>query len=119
VSARVVMPINTNGTAIAPGQSATITSDKSRRAWTAERMFVSGAGATRGAADWTIHSIRVNGHERLKASISGAEFSTAPDGWNEVRWNCRAGGRIRMIVEYTGRKKRGIPFYASLVGALR
>lgn len=114
---RVVMPMNSNGTPIQPGQPAVITSDKSRRAWVADRLFISAVGAKRGARDWRISSVRIGGREKLKAPISGGEFSTNPDGWNEIRWRVRAGGRITMIVRYFGRKKRGIPFYASLVGA--
>lgn len=111
----VVMPMNTGTVPIKPGQVAMITSDAHKRGWIAIRLFISAAGTGGGARDWLVSSIRINGREKLKESISGSQFAVDRR-WGDVRWKVRAGRRVTMIVNYIGRRKHGAPFFAVLMG---
>lgn len=110
----VIVSMST-GVPLMKGQTAQITSAPQKHAWVAIRFLVSGVGTPRGARDWWISSIRVNGHEKLKKSISGEVFSIRKM-WSDVRWKIPAGRRVVMVVNYVGRKRLGSPFYAAIVG---
>ena len=111
---RVVMPMNT-GVPILRRQIARITSAASPHAWIATRLYVASAGTPRGAADWMLLSICVDGREKLQEPISGAIFAVG-EMWSDVGWKLRAGRRVVIDVEYVGRRRRGCPFYAAIVG---
>lgn len=100
---------------ITKGQTAQITSDAKKHAWIVERLLISGSGTPRGARDWWIRSIRVNGREKLKKSIFGDVFAIN-EVWSDVRWKIPAGRKIVMVVDYVGKKRLGCPFIAAIVG---
>lgn len=115
---RVVLPMGT-GVPIMRGQIAVITSASQKHAWVVTRLFISGSGTSGGAGDWCLRSIRVNGREKLKKPISGDLFAVGEVWtwrWSDLHWRARAGGRVVMTVEYVGRKRRGCPFFAAIVG---
>lgn len=111
---RVVVPMHAS-VPIMRGQKAVITSDALQYAWIAERLYISSAGTPGGAGDWQLSSIRINGREKLKKSISGAHFAVG-EVWSDVRWKVPAKRRVVMIVTYVGKRRRGCPFFAAIVG---
>lgn len=108
----VVVPMST--APIRKRQIATITSLARPFTWIAQQLYISSAGTRGGAADWQLHSIRVDGHEKLSAPISGAVFAVG-EVWSDVCWKVGAQRRVVMEVEYVGRRKC-CTFYASIVG---
>ena len=113
---RVVMSMST-GVTVPPGTDAVITSDALLHAWIIERLYISSVGTPGGERDWWLSSIRVDGREKLKKSISGAHF-TMDEAWSDVCWKVPAKRRVVMIVKYVGKRRRGCPFFAAFVGSL-
>jgi hypothetical protein len=112
---RVVVMSMSASVPIMRGQNAVITSDALLHAWIAERLYIS-SGTAKGAGDWQLSSIRVDGREKLKKPISGAYFAVG-EVWSDVRWKVPAKRRVVMIVTYVGKRRRGCPFFAAFTGS--
>jgi hypothetical protein len=114
---RSVMPLH-SGKALKPQEKATIRGELKRSSsFRPERVFVSGAGTSAGAADWVINDVRVDGKTQFiqDGDVPGDMFaSNAIDGFVSFQ---RCEKEIEMDVTYIGSNESGVPFYASVVGA--
>jgi len=114
---REVLPMST-GVAILPTQSAQITARPQRVAFRPERVFISSAGTTGGAADWIVNDIKIGNRSQFSQSgdIPGDMFAnTAIDGFVSFE-TAQTAMDVVMVVTYIGSNESGVPFYASIVG---
>ncbi len=114
---REVLPMST-GVAILPTQSAQITARPQRVAFRPERVFISAAGTTGGAADWIVNDIKIGNRSQFSQSgdIPGDMFATnAIDGFVSFE-TAQTAMDVVMVVTYIGSSESGVPFYASIVG---
>jgi len=114
---REVLPMST-GVAILPSQSAQITARPQRVAFRPERVFVSNAGTSGGAADWIVNDIKIGNRSQFSQSgdIPGDMFATnAIDGFVSFE-TAQTAMDVVMVVTYIGTNESGAPFYASIVG---
>jgi len=114
---REVLPMST-GVAILPSQSAQITARPQRVAFRPERVFISNAGTSGGAADWIVNDIKIGNRSQFSQSgdIPGDMFATnAIDGFVSFE-TAQTAMDVVMVVTYIGTNESGAPFYASIVG---
>jgi len=114
---REVLPMST-GVAILPTQSAQITARPQRVAFRPERVFISAAGTSGGAADWIVNDIKIGNRSQFSQSgdIPGDMFATnAIDGFVSFE-TAQTAMDVVMVVTYIGTNESGTPFYASIVG---
>jgi hypothetical protein len=114
---REVLPMST-GVAILPTQSAQITARPQRVAFRPERVFISAAGTTGGAADWIVNDIKIGNRSQFSQSgdIPGDMFATgAIDSFVSFE-TAQTAMDVVMVVTYIGSNESGVPFYASIVG---
>jgi hypothetical protein len=114
---REVLPMST-GVAILPTQSAQITARPQRVAFRPERVFISSAGTTGGAADWIVNDIKIGNRSQFSQSgdVPGDMFATnAIDGFVSFE-TAQTAMDVVMVVTYIGTNESGTPFYASIVG---
>jgi hypothetical protein len=114
---REVLPMST-GVAILPSQSAQITARPQRVAFRPERVFVSNAGTSGGAADWIVNDIKIGNRSQFSQSgdIPGDMFATnAIDGFVSFE-TAQTAMDVVMVVTYIGTNESGAAFYASIVG---
>ena len=116
-AAREVLPMST-GVAILPTQSAQITARPQRVAFRPERVFISAAGTTGGAADWIVNDIKIGNRSQFSQSgdVPGDMFATnAIDGFVSFE-TAQTAMDVVMVVTYIGTNESGVAFYASIVG---
>ncbi len=114
---REVLPMST-GVAILPTQSAQITARPQRVAFRPERVFISAAGTSGGAADWIVNDIKIGNRSQFSQSgdVPGDMFaSTAIDGFVSFE-TAQTAMDVVMVVTYIGTNESGAAFYASIVG---
>jgi hypothetical protein len=114
---REVLPMST-GVAILPSQSAQITARPQRVAFRPERVFISNAGTSGGAADWIVNDIKIGNRSQFSQSgdIPGDMFATnAIDGFVSFE-TAQTAMDVVMVVTYIGTNESGAAFYASIVG---
>ena len=112
-----VIPLST-GVAVLPSKSAMITVRAQRRAFRPQRMFVSAAGTSGGAADWIVNDIKIAGQSQFAQAgdLPGDMFATSSiDSF--VKFDvAKPLEDVQVVVTYIGTNPQGAPFYASLVG---
>jgi hypothetical protein len=116
-SGREVLPMST-GVAILPTQSAQITARPQRVAFRPERVFISAAGTSGGAADWVVNDIKIGNRSQFSQSgdVPGDMFATnAIDGFVSFE-TAQTAMDVVMVVTYIGLNESGVPFFASIVG---
>jgi len=114
---REVLPMST-GVAILPTQSAQITARPQRVAFRPERVFISAAGTSGGAADWVVNDIKIGNRSQFSQSgdVPGDMFATnAIDGFVSFE-TAQTAMDVVMVVTYIGLNESGVPFFASIVG---
>jgi len=114
---REVLPMST-GVAIQNSQSAQITARPQRVAFRPERVFISGAGTSGGAADWIVNDIKIGNRSQFSQSgdVPGDMFATnAIDGFVSFE-TAQTAMDVVMVVTYIGTNEDGAAFYASIVG---
>jgi hypothetical protein len=114
---RSVIPLH-SAKALKPLEKITLRGELKRSsAFRPERVFVSAAGTSGGAADWVINDVRVDGKTQYlqDGPMPGDMFATnAIDVFVSFQ---RCEKEIEMDVTYIGLNESGVPFYASIVGA--
>jgi len=106
------------GVAIQNSQSAQITARPQRVAFRPERVFISGAGTSGGAADWIVNDIKIGNRSQFSQSgdVPGDMFATnAIDGFVSFE-TAQTAMDVVMVVTYIGTNEDGAAFYASIVG---
>jgi hypothetical protein len=114
---REVLPMST-GVPILPTQSAQITARPQRVAFRPERVFISAAGTSGGAADWVVNDIKIGNRSQFSQSgdVPGDMFATnAIDGFVSFE-TAQTAMDVVMVVTYIGLNESGVPFFASIVG---
>ncbi len=114
---REVLPMST-GVAILPTQSAQITARPQRVAFRPERVFISAAGTSGGAADWVVNDIKIGNRSQFSQSgdVPGDMFATnAIDGFVSFE-TAQTAMDVVLVVTYIGLNESGCPFFASIVG---
>jgi hypothetical protein len=114
---REVLPMST-GVAILPTQSAQITARPQRVAFRPERVFISAAGTSGGAADWVVNDIKIGNRSQFSQSgdVPGDMFATnAIDGFVSFE-TAQTAMDVVMVVTYIGLNESGVPFFGSIVG---
>ena len=114
---REVLPMST-GVAILPTQSAQITARPQRVAFRPERVFISAAGTSGGAADWVVNDIKIGNRSQFSQSgdVPGDMFATnAIDGFVSFE-TAQTAMDVVMVVTYIGLNESGCPFFGSVVG---
>jgi hypothetical protein len=114
---REVLPMST-GVAILPTQSAQITARPQRVAFRPERVFISAAGTSGGAADWVVNDIKIGNRSQFSQSgdVPGDMFATnAIDGFVSFE-TAQTAMDVVMVVTYIGLNEYGVPFFGSIVG---
>ena len=114
---REVLPMST-GVAILPTQSAQITARPQRVAFRPERVFISAAGTSGGAADWVVNDIKIGNRSQFSQSgdVPGDMFATnAIDGFVSFE-TAQTAMDVVIVVTYIGLNESGCPFFASIVG---
>ena len=114
---REVLPMST-GVAILPTQSAQITARPQRCAFRPERVFISAAGTSGGAADWVVNDIKIGNRSQFSQSgdVPGDMFATnAIDGFVSFE-TAQTAMDVVIVVTYIGLNESGCPFFASIVG---
>lgn len=92
---------------------------RTREAFQPERLYISDAGTARGAEDWEIRQILINGTPQLDEPKPGLRFTASrPLG---LRCNVElpeipADSLVELDVAYLGTNEDGAAFYASIVG---
>ena len=106
------------GVAILPTQSAQITARPQRVAFRPERVFISAAGTSGGAADWVVNDIKIGNRSQFSQSgdVPGDMFATnAIDGFVSFE-TAQTAMDVVLVVTYIGLNESGCPFFASMVG---
>jgi hypothetical protein len=114
---REVLPMST-GVPILPTQLAQITARPQRVAFRPERVFISAAGTSGGAADWVVNDIKIGNRSQFSQSgdVPGDMFATnAIDGFVSFE-TAQTAMDVVMVVTYIGLNESGVPFFASIVG---
>ncbi len=113
---RVILPLST-GVTVKSSHSAQIEA-RPNEAFKPDRLFVSAAGTSGGAANWVINDIKIGGKSIFlqHGDIPGDMFATnAVDGFVSFR-AAEPGQTVLVIVTYIGSNESGVPFFASMVG---
>ena len=106
---REVLPMST-GVAILPTQSAQITARPQRVAFRPERVFISAAGTSGGAADWVVNDIKIGNRSQFSQSgdVPGDMFATnAIDGFVSFE-TAQTAMDVVMVVTYIGLNESGV-----------
>ena len=114
---RIVLPMST-GVPILPTQSAQITARSQMGAFRPERIFLSAAGTSGGAADWIVNDFKIGNRSQFAQSgdVPGDMFATnAIDGFISFE-TVQTAMDVVMVVTYIGLNESGCPFFASIVG---
>jgi len=126
---RDILPIST-GVPILPTQSAQIAwhsriPDRPQTwIYKIQRFVISNAGTARGAADWIVNDIKINGVSQFvqPGDVSGSVFATSAP--NEVDRFVRfepvqiTRHAVVVMITYIGRNESGCPFFGALVGTV-
>ncbi len=114
-SNRNVMPIHSDGP-VKRNETTIIKGRVMHAAFTPERVFVSMAGTTCGAADWIINDILVDGKSQFEQAgpLPGDMFqSQAIDSFVSFTM-CRK--ELVVVATYIGENENGCSFYGSIIG---
>ena len=114
---RIVLPMST-GVPILPTQSAQITARSQMGAFRPERIFLSSAGTSGGAADWIVNDFKIGNRSQFAQSgdVPGDMFATnAIDGFVSFE-TVQTAMDVALVVTYIGLNESGCPFFGSIVG---
>ena len=115
---RVILPMS-SGVDIGVNTSAQITSRPQDVAFRPERVFISAAGTSGGAADWVVNDIKIGNRSQFSQSgdIPGDMFaSTTIDSYVSFA-TVQTAMDFVMLVTYVGQNESlNAPFYCSVLG---
>ena len=114
---RIVLPMST-GCPILPTQSAQITARSQMGAFRPERIFISAAGTSGGAADWVVNDCKIGNRSQFAQSgdVPGDMFATnAIDGFVSFE-TVQTAMDVVLVVTYIGLNESGCPFFGAMVG---
>lgn len=129
---RRFLPMSTGGALVPPGVLVTIAGRPHRAAFLPDRLFVSKGlpeswwrrllfGGT-SAGDFVIHDVRIGTRSVLRrpGPIPADQFNGLGAVNLFVCWeSVPVGVDLSIVVEYIGRRRKGLPFYGAVIGVAR
>jgi len=122
---QIVLPLQFSPR-VPPHQPTRVTA-RAKEAIDIERILISGAATEKGAADWIVNDIEVDGRSQLTLkNLSGALFGGKGVAANQkarTRFSMQGfdpvehGSEFTIVVTYVGPNPEGVPFFAAATGS--